>query len=112
LARNRDALDIVAFNLMFAVQSCLDVASHIIADEGWPPATTLASAFVQLRDGGVLDHETAEALGRAAGLRNVVAHGYAGIDVEKVHAAATLGLRDLEAFRAEVARWVQAQTRV
>jgi uncharacterized protein YutE (UPF0331/DUF86 family)/predicted nucleotidyltransferase len=70
LARDRDALDVVAFNLMLAVQSCLDVASHVIADEGWPPATTLASAFVSLHDHDVLKRETADALGRAAGLRN------------------------------------------
>jgi uncharacterized protein YutE (UPF0331/DUF86 family) len=107
LERDRDALDIVAFNLMLAVQSCLDVASHIIADEGWPPATTLASAFASLRDHGVVRRETANALSRAAGLRNVVAHGYGGIDVTRLFAGATEGLRDLEAFRAEVAGWVR-----
>jgi uncharacterized protein YutE (UPF0331/DUF86 family) len=107
LGRDRDALDIVAFNLMLAVQSCLDVASHIIADEGWPPATTLASSFASLHDHGVLRHETADALSRAAGLRNVVAHGYGGIDVGRLFAGATKGLHDLESFRAEVAQWVR-----
>jgi uncharacterized protein YutE (UPF0331/DUF86 family) len=38
LAANRDALDLVSFNLMLAVQACADVASHMIADEGWPAA--------------------------------------------------------------------------
>jgi uncharacterized protein YutE (UPF0331/DUF86 family) len=69
----------------------------------------VASAFVSLHDHDVLERETADALGRATRLRNVVAHGYAGIDVAKVHAAATRGLRDLEAFRVEVAQWVQAR---
>ncbi len=41
LRRDRDALDLLAFNLMLAVQTCADVASHLIADEGWPPATSL-----------------------------------------------------------------------
>jgi uncharacterized protein YutE (UPF0331/DUF86 family) len=109
LAHDRDSLDIVAFNLMLAVQSCLDIASHLIADEGWPPATTLASAFVALQEHGVLRAETADALGRAAGLRNVVAHGYAGIDVTKVHGAAQAGLADLAAFHAEIAAWVQGR---
>jgi uncharacterized protein YutE (UPF0331/DUF86 family) len=109
LSCDRDALDIVSFNLMLAVQSALDIASHIIADEGWAPALTLAAAFASLHDHGVLRRETADALGRAAGLRNVVAHGYSGIDVALVHAGATRGLTDLEAFRAEVARWVQGR---
>jgi uncharacterized protein YutE (UPF0331/DUF86 family) len=41
------------------------------------------------------------------GLRNVVAHGYAGVRPEMIHAAATTGLADLEAFSREVARWTQ-----
>jgi uncharacterized protein YutE (UPF0331/DUF86 family) len=34
LASDRDALDLVAFNLMLAVQAACDPASHLIADEG------------------------------------------------------------------------------
>lgn len=105
LTADRDALDLVSFNLMLAVQACSDIASHLIADEGWPAATTLAGAFTRMRDQGVLTRETATALGRAVGLRNVVAHGYAGINPAMVHAAATHGVRDLEAFAREVARW-------
>jgi uncharacterized protein YutE (UPF0331/DUF86 family) len=106
LARNRDACDLVAFNLMLAVQICLDVASHVIADEGWPSATTLASAFRSLAEHAVLDQQTADALATAAGLRNVVAHGYGGINVALLHRAATSGLADLRAFSHEVAAWL------
>lgn len=108
LASNHDALDIVSFNLMLAVQACLDVASHVIADENWPPAATLAAAFGTLRDHGVISPATASALSRAAGLRNVVAHGYAGVDVAAVHSAASSGVADLESFAAETAAWTRA----
>lgn len=50
LRADRDALDLVSFNLMLAVQSCADIASHLIADEGWPSAANLASGFNRLRD--------------------------------------------------------------
>ena len=36
LESDRDVLDLVAFNLMLSVQSCADIASHLIADEGAP----------------------------------------------------------------------------
>lgn len=75
LAANRDARDLVAFNIMLAVQTCLDVASHVIAGQGWPAATSLAGSFQRLADHGVVSRSTADALGKAAGLRNVVAHG-------------------------------------
>ena len=110
LAADLDTLDIVSFNLMLAVQVCLDVASHLIADQRWRPAGTLAGAFERLREHGVIGAATATSLGRAAGLRHVVAHGYGGIDVRIVHAAATAGATDLEAFAREVAAWLSSAT--
>lgn len=107
LAQDRDALDIVAFNLMLCVQACCDVASHLIADEGWASAQTLAQGFARLQEHGVITPKTSESLKRAVGLRNVVAHGYVGIDVEACYRAATAGLSDLEAFAQEVSAWAQ-----
>ena len=109
LAADRDALDLVAFNLMLAVQVCADIASHLIADERWPAARSLAESFDRLVEHGVTTPETSEQLKRAVGLRNVVAHGYARVNVEMVHRAATDGVRDLEAFAADVARFVHSQ---
>jgi uncharacterized protein YutE (UPF0331/DUF86 family) len=109
LAADADALDLVAFNLMLAVQICADIASHVIADSGWPIARTLAEGFARLQEHGVLTQATAQALGRAAGLRNVVAHGYANVDVKLVHAAATSGLGELDTFARELADWLSRQ---
>lgn len=106
LRDDRDALDVVSFNLMLAVQSCADIASHIIADEGWPTASNLAGGFNRLRDEAVISADTAVALCRAVGLRNVVAHGYAGINPTMVHDAAIKCVADLEAFAREVAAWI------
>src|SRR5580698_4281765 len=111
LGADRDALDLVSFNLMLAVQTCADIASHIIADEGWATAQSLAASFNRLRDQGVVSPATAAALSRAVGLRNVVAHGYGGVNPAMVHAAATAGVRDLEAFSQEVARWTASRAR-
>jgi uncharacterized protein YutE (UPF0331/DUF86 family) len=105
LSANRDALDLVAFNLMLAVQACADIASHMISDEGWPSARSLSDSFVRLRDQLVISPSTASALAKAVSLRNVVAHGYAAVDVKSVYAAATAGLFDLEAFAREVASY-------
>jgi len=106
LAADQDALELVSFNLMLAVQACVDLASHLISDEDWPPAGTYAEAFQRLHEHDVLSRETADALGRAAGLRNVVAHGYADVDPELIHRAAASGLADLERFASEVSVWI------
>lgn len=108
LAADRNALDLVAFNLMLAVQSCADIASHVIADEKWAVPASLAASFERLRDHGVISPGVSDALSRAVGLRNVVAHGYAGARPELLHTASTTGLADLEAFAREVAAWVRS----
>jgi uncharacterized protein YutE (UPF0331/DUF86 family) len=109
LGGDRDALDLVAFNVMLAVQACADIASHIIADEGWPVARNVADSFLRLRDRGVVTASTASSLAKAVGLRNVVAHGYARVDVGTLYAAATSGLQDLDAFAREVAEYASRQ---
>ncbi len=110
-ADDRDILDLVSFNLMLAVQACTDISSHLIADEGWPPAKDLADAFHRLHEHGVIAEETSQALARATGLRNIVAHVYAQADPDLVFCAATSGLDDLERFSRQVAGWVREQGR-
>jgi len=109
LAADRDKLDIVSFNLMLAVQVCADIASHIIADEGWTIAKTLADGFQRLADKAVITPETARAMQHAVGLRNVVAHGYVRVDVAMVHRSANEGVDDLSAFARDVATWLGAR---
>lgn len=106
LTADRDASDLVAFNLMLAVQICADIAAHLIADEGWPPSKTLGESFGRLQEHEVISPAVAMALRNAVGLRNFVAHGYAGVDQALLHAAATSGVDDLDAFAREVAIWV------
>lgn len=106
LASDRDALELVAFNLMLAVQAACDLAAQLIADEGWTAPFTMADCFDQLAQHHVITVATATALRRGVGYRNLVAHGYAGADVAATHAASTVGLDDLDQFAREVAAWL------
>src|SRR5262249_10747171 len=72
LARDQDAFDLVSFNLMLAIQSCADIASHIIADQRWTGATTRAETFERLRDRGVLSAATAAGMRSAVVVRTVI----------------------------------------
>ncbi len=107
LAQDRDALELVSFNLILVIQAALDVASHVISDEGWPAASTLADSFVRLHQHDVISAETLAGIRPAARMRNVLAHLYASVDPVKVHHAATIGLADLERFTEEVGAWMR-----
>lgn len=105
LVGDADAIDLVSFNLMIAVQVCADIASHIVADEGWPTARTLGDGFTRLAEHQVITATTATAMTRAAAFRNVIAHGYTTVDPAIVHRASTTGLDDIDQFAREVAAW-------
>lgn len=106
---DQDAFELASFNLLLAVQACLDIASHLIADEGWEPPATLGEAFLRLQERGVLTSETAKAMKQAAGMRNLLAHGYGTVNPDHLQEAAVQGVADLERFSREVAAWMAAR---
>jgi uncharacterized protein YutE (UPF0331/DUF86 family) len=61
-------------------------------------------AFRKLADARVIEPALAERLIRAAGFRNVVAHAYETLDMNRVFAAAVQGPADLQAFLGALAR--------
>jgi uncharacterized protein YutE (UPF0331/DUF86 family) len=90
--------DLSLFYLFLAIQECIDLAAHWVADEGWGEPDDAGSAFDLLADRTVIDRETATALRGAAGLRNRIAHGYALLDYERVHREAQGGIVPLRRF--------------
>jgi uncharacterized protein YutE (UPF0331/DUF86 family) len=99
-----EARDLVAFNLMLAVQAAADIAAHVVSDRGLAPARSVAEGFERLAQHGVVSHELAARLQGAAGFRNVVAHGYARLKLDVLRDAAFAGVDDLREFATVVAR--------
>lgn len=62
LAADSDVLDLVSFNLLLAVQTCLDLATHLIADESWAPAATAREAFERLAEKEVISKDSREGI--------------------------------------------------
>jgi len=91
MTANRDVRDLVSFRVYLAVQGAIDICSHIIADQGWGPVASLRDHFGLMAGKGVLPAELASKLATAVKVRNLVGHGYADVDPEKMReAAATL----------------------
>lgn len=104
LARDAASRDLAAFYLFLAIQECIDLAAHWVADDGLAPPEDAASAFDILAERGFIEPKAADALRAAAGLRNRIAHGYSDVDHERVHAEAKEGLQSLRAFLLAVAK--------
>jgi len=95
--------DLTCFYLFLAIQECMDLAAHFVGDAGWAPPDEAASTFDIMADHGIIDRALADSMRAAAGLRNRIAHGYAGLDHRRLHQEATEGVTALRKFLAAVA---------
>ncbi len=73
--------------LELAAQCCIYLAMELVARRGLGLPESNRDAFVRLAQAGLLSAEQAHALGGWAGLRNVLAHLYGSIDLDRLHSA-------------------------
>ncbi len=94
-----DAQDIVALNLTRAVQLCIDLGSHWLAEhqQSFTPKT-MGQTFEALSKEGLIDEALAARMKKAVGFRNVMVHSYDEIDWAIVHAIGHKHLGDFKAF--------------
>jgi len=102
LAEDYDSQDIIAVNLERAVQSCLDIAVHLLATGRLPLPSSSAEAFRNLATEGILPQPLAERMAMAVGLRNPAVHEYSRLDWEQIHDYLPRALADLREFAASV----------
>ena len=69
-----DTQDIVVLNLRRAVQTCIDIASYLIAYTDLTPASSMAESFKALKVAGIISLEVSERMIKATELRNLLVH--------------------------------------
>ena len=96
---------IVERTLQVAIEVCVDVATHVIADRGLRVPATYAEAFDVLGEGGLLDPGLRAEMVRMAGFRNVLVHEYTRVDPEIVIRILEGHLDDLARFKTAAFTW-------
>lgn len=97
LAADELRLYAVEHALQVAIESVLDIGSHIIAAENWRRPTEYADIIRVLGQKGVLPPEFTARIVGMAGLRNVLVHEYADVDLDRL-SDALARLEDFTAF--------------
>jgi uncharacterized protein YutE (UPF0331/DUF86 family) len=92
---DRDLQAIVERRFETATQASIDIASHVVASEGFREPDSYGELFIILAEEDICSTETAERMREMAGFRNVLAHDYAEIDDDRVYDH----LQDVEHFR-------------
>jgi len=93
-----DIQESILFNIQMAVQNCIDIAAHIISDEGLGVPGSTNEMFYLLEENGYLDNEITEKIVKAVGLRNLVVHEYSKIDLDRIFEVAQKDITDLNEY--------------
>jgi uncharacterized protein YutE (UPF0331/DUF86 family) len=92
--------------LQLAIQACIDVGAHVIAELGLSAPDDYRGVFENLTPAG-LDSRLATRMAAAAGMRNVLVHAYLEVDDEAVWSALS-ELDDMRQFAAAVQQMLDA----
>ena len=92
----------ISFQLFLLIQDAVDLAVHLVAARGLAVPSSQREAFESLAKAGLISHETAAAMGAAAGLRNRIAHTYGDVDPVRVVRETPAGLESVSRFIDEI----------
>ncbi len=98
-------LDAIKYQLITAIECCVDVAHHFASSEGWGPTDTNADAVRQMGRRGVVSAELADSLAQAVGFRNVLVHRYVDVDDDLVERVLSR-TDEFTQFVTEVSAWL------
>lgn len=100
---------IVERTLHILIEVCIDIANHIISDEGMRLPTGYADTFTVLMENKVIGKKLCGTLERMAKFRNVVVHQYETIDPAIVVSILHKNLGDFEQYKKRIIKYLSAQ---
>ena len=98
---------IVERTLQMMIETCADVANHIVADRGMRPPTSYSDTFKVLLENAIIGQELYAAMEKMAKFRNVVVHQYEGVDAAIVIMILKKHLADFDLFRVAMLDYLQ-----
>ena len=93
-----DAQEIFVLNLQRAIQSAIDLATHIVASEGLGIPDTIRGNFVLLERAKIITKTLSKKMQSMVGFRNIAIHDYQALDVDILKAILSKNLKDIEQF--------------
>jgi uncharacterized protein YutE (UPF0331/DUF86 family) len=93
-----DIQDIFALNLQRAIQSAIDLATHIVASESLGISDTIRGNFVLLENAKFITKTLSKKMQSMVGFRNIAIHDYQILDIDILKAILSKNLKDLEQF--------------
>lgn len=110
LKEDRDKRNMVLHAMLVSIQSSIDIAAYIIAQNGFEKPSTYRETFEILGREKILKRELADELSDLAGFRNVLVHIYWGLNFDEVFGVLQNDLGTLKEFMKNVKELQQERT--
>ncbi len=99
---------IIERTLQMMIESCVDIAGHIIADKGFRIPKSYADTFKVLLEEKILGSKLSATMGKIAKFRNIVVHHYGKVDAEIVTAILKNDLADFVSYKEAIIQLIKA----
>jgi uncharacterized protein YutE (UPF0331/DUF86 family) len=100
---------IIERTLQMMIETCVDIAGHIISDKGYRIPKSYSDTFRVLREEQLVNEKLYVALEKMAKFRNVVVHHYDKVDAEIVVGILKKDLKDFRGFRESIVNFLKAE---
>ena len=90
---------IVERTLQIMIETCADIANHIVSDRGMRSPTSYTDTFKVLFENNIIDSELFTIMEKMAKFRNIVVHQYEEVDSEIVIIVLKKHLGDFDRFK-------------
>ncbi len=93
-------------SLQEAIEACLDIGSHIIAEQGFRRPDDYKEIFRVLEEEGIIDHVLSAKLQEMAQFRNLLVHRYGEIDIKRVYIIMSEDMKDIQEFVKGILKYI------
>ena len=101
---------IIERTLQMMIETCVDIASHIIADKGYRVPKSYSDTFKVLYDEKIVGSRLFYALQKMAKFRNIVVRHYDGVDAEIVVGILKRDLSDFSSYKDAIVGFLKSET--
>jgi len=95
--------------LHILVEACIDLAQHIISDEGFREPDSYRDAFMVLAENGIFSPSHVKKYENMAAFRNLIVHYYERVDDEIVFGIFKTDLSDFVLFSDSIKEYLERQ---
>lgn len=97
---------IIERTLQMMIETCVDIAGHIIADSKFKIPDSYADTFRILSENNIISKELCRTMIQISKFRNVIVHNYDQVDAEIVVEILSKRLTDFNTYKDAIIHWL------